>query len=168
MDQGNRLDLAFYASFTGLWPEWVGYGQSARGAGWRPGIVHGHLSGWVLIPSLTRTDQLTPVCRPDTPRAQPFLTARAKRPLSRWIAPYRERCQPPVRVRSAGVQINPDVDCVPWTPWHNAGLMLAQRRRRWANISPALGQHVVFSGSAPKPDTVTLADHNPRHPCIPD
>ena len=24
--------------------------------------------------------------------------------------------------------------------------MLAQRRRRWANISPALGQRVVFAG----------------------
>ena len=30
--------------------------------------------------------------------------------------------------------------------WPNAGLMLAQRRRRWANISPALGQRVVFAG----------------------
>ena len=27
--------------------------------------------------------------------------------------------------------------------WPNAELMLAQRRRRWANISPALGQRVV-------------------------
>ena len=25
--------------------------------------------------------------------------------------------------------------------------MLAQRRRRWANISPALGQHLVFAGA---------------------
>ena len=32
------------------------------------------------------------------------------------------------------------------TRWPNAGLMLAQRRRRWANISPALGQRVVFAG----------------------
>ena len=30
--------------------------------------------------------------------------------------------------------------------WTNAGLMLAQRRRRWSNISPALGQRVVFAG----------------------
>ena len=30
--------------------------------------------------------------------------------------------------------------------WPSAGLMLAQRRRRWVNISPALGQRLVFSG----------------------
>ena len=28
----------------------------------------------------------------------------------------------------------------------NAGLMLAQRRRRWANISPALAQRIEFTG----------------------
>ena len=28
----------------------------------------------------------------------------------------------------------------------NAGLMLGQRRRRWTNIKPALGQHLVLSG----------------------
>ena len=28
----------------------------------------------------------------------------------------------------------------------NAGLMLAERRRRWDNISPVLGQRVVFAG----------------------
>ena len=28
----------------------------------------------------------------------------------------------------------------------NVGLMLAQRRRRWASISPTLGQWVVFAG----------------------
>ena len=28
----------------------------------------------------------------------------------------------------------------------SAGLMLAQRRRRWANIDPALGEHLVFAG----------------------
>ena len=28
--------------------------------------------------------------------------------------------------------------------WRNAGLMLAYRLRRWANISPALGYCVVF------------------------
>ena len=27
--------------------------------------------------------------------------------------------------------------------------MLGQRRRRWANINPAIGQRVVFAGSAP-------------------
>ena len=27
---------------------------------------------------------------------------------------------------------------------HDTGLMLAQRRRRWANNSPALGQRLVF------------------------
>ena len=32
------------------------------------------------------------------------------------------------------------------TRWPNAGLMLVQRRRRWANIRPALGQRVVFAG----------------------
>ena len=31
----------------------------------------------------------------------------------------------------------------------NAGLMLAQRRRRWANIRPALGQRGVFVGLVP-------------------
>ena len=30
--------------------------------------------------------------------------------------------------------------------WANAGLMLAQRRRRWANIKPALAQCIVLSG----------------------
>ena len=35
------------------------------------------------------------------------------------------------------------------TRWPNAGLMLAQRRRRWANISPALVQRVVFAGRCP-------------------
>ena len=29
--------------------------------------------------------------------------------------------------------------------WTNAALMLAQRRRRWANIKPALVQHLVFT-----------------------
>ena len=32
------------------------------------------------------------------------------------------------------------------TRWSNAGLMLARRRRRWDNISPVLGQRVVFAG----------------------
>ena len=32
------------------------------------------------------------------------------------------------------------------TRWPNAGLMLAHRLRRWANIKPALGQRVVFAG----------------------
>ena len=31
--------------------------------------------------------------------------------------------------------------------WSNAGLMLAHRLRRWANISPALGQRLVFTGN---------------------
>ena len=30
--------------------------------------------------------------------------------------------------------------------WPNVGLMLGQRRRRWANIKPTLGQHLVFEG----------------------
>ena len=30
--------------------------------------------------------------------------------------------------------------------WPNTGLMLARRRRRWANISPALGQRVCLLG----------------------
>ena len=30
--------------------------------------------------------------------------------------------------------------------WPNAGLMLGQRRRRWASISPALGRRLVFAG----------------------
>ena len=34
--------------------------------------------------------------------------------------------------------------------WPNAGLMLAQRRRRWANISPTLGQRLVFAGRVQK------------------
>ena len=32
------------------------------------------------------------------------------------------------------------------TPWPNAGLMLAQRRRRWPSIKPALEQHLVHTG----------------------
>ena len=31
--------------------------------------------------------------------------------------------------------------------WSNAGLMLGQRHRRWANIKPAFGPVVVFAGS---------------------
>ena len=30
--------------------------------------------------------------------------------------------------------------------WPNAGLMLGQRRRRWHNIKPALGQRLLFTG----------------------
>ena len=30
--------------------------------------------------------------------------------------------------------------------WPNAGSMLVQRRRRWTNIEPALGQRLVFLG----------------------
>ena len=30
--------------------------------------------------------------------------------------------------------------------WANVGLMLAQRRRRWANIKPASAQRLVFAG----------------------
>ena len=30
--------------------------------------------------------------------------------------------------------------------WYNAGLLLAHRLRRWSNIKPALGQHLVFVG----------------------
>ena len=30
--------------------------------------------------------------------------------------------------------------------WPSVGLMLDQRRRRWANINPALGQRPVFAG----------------------
>ena len=31
------------------------------------------------------------------------------------------------------------------TDWHNSGLMLDQRRRRWANIEPALCQRLAFT-----------------------
>ena len=30
--------------------------------------------------------------------------------------------------------------------WHNAGLLLGQRRRRWANGEPALDQRLMFAG----------------------
>ena len=30
--------------------------------------------------------------------------------------------------------------------WTNAGLMFGQRRRRWTNIKPTLGQFIMFSG----------------------
>ena len=45
------------------------------------------------------------------------------------------------------------------TRWRNAGMMFAQRRRRWANISPALLQHVVrvVSGTATVSDPSILA-----------
>ena len=32
--------------------------------------------------------------------------------------------------------------------WPYVGLMLGQRRRRWANIKPTLGQPLVFAGMA--------------------
>ena len=33
------------------------------------------------------------------------------------------------------------------TRWRNAGLLLARRLRRWANISPVLGYRVVFNAT---------------------
>ena len=30
--------------------------------------------------------------------------------------------------------------------WSNVGLMLGQRQRQWANISPISGQRLVFAG----------------------
>ena len=30
--------------------------------------------------------------------------------------------------------------------WSNVGLVFGQRRRRWANVSPTLGQRIVFAG----------------------
>ena len=30
---------------------------------------------------------------------------------------------------------------------NNVGLMLVERRRRWANIKPTLGQRIVFAGN---------------------
>ena len=50
--------------------------------------------------------------------------------------------------------------------WHfftaqpNAGFMLGQRRRRWPNMKPALGQRLVLAGRAQP----TLAVINPREP----
>ena len=38
------------------------------------------------------------------------------------------------------------------TRWPNVGLMLAQRRRRWANINPALGVNLVFAYRPVHPD----------------
>ena len=34
--------------------------------------------------------------------------------------------------------------------------MLAQRRGRWANISPALGQHLVFAGATSAASACTI------------
>ena len=45
----------------------------------------------------------------------------------------------PPSVMLAHIQRGAKHDTVP-----NTGLMLGQRRRRWANISPALGQRLVF------------------------
>ena len=42
------------------------------------------------------------------------------------------------------------------TLWLNAGMMLGQRRRRWANINPALVQSIVFAGNT-MPTCGTLA-----------
>ena len=42
----------------------------------------------------------------------------------------------------------PDVST---TPAASVGLMLVQRRRRWANIKPALGKRLVFSAEMPTP-----------------
>ena len=41
--------------------------------------------------------------------------------------------------------------CVPRNTrrWNNVGLMMAQRRRRWANIKPTLAQRLMFSGIYP-------------------
>ena len=45
----------------------------------------------------------------------------------------------------------PESHLIPKTPqqtrWPNVCSMLDQRRRRWANIEPTLGQSLVFSGS---------------------
>ena len=32
--------------------------------------------------------------------------------------------------------------------WLNVGLLLLQRRRRWANSKPTLGQRIMFAGSS--------------------
>ena len=44
--------------------------------------------------------------------------------------------------------------------------MLAQRRRRWANICPALGQCVVFAGEHPYQTWSVLASHMAIRPLI--
>ena len=33
--------------------------------------------------------------------------------------------------------------------WPNVGLLLGQRRRRWANSNPTLGQRLMFAGIVP-------------------
>ena len=45
-----------------------------------------------------------------------------------------------------------------WSPtrWPDAGLMLAHRLRRWANIRPSSGQHVVFTGDEYEQDEYYL------------
>ena len=43
--------------------------------------------------------------------------------------------------------------------WTNVGLMLGQRRRRWANIKPTLVQRLVLAGEYKKKDR----NSNPRH-----
>ena len=49
---------------------------------------------------------------------------------------------PSHKMRQSGHAVSDNVHFKPrknTTPWPSAGLMLAQRRRRWANISPAFG-----------------------------
>ena len=41
--------------------------------------------------------------------------------------------------------------------WPNVGLLLGQRRRRWANSKPTLGQRLMFPG-----DRSIMADTNMR------
>ena len=41
--------------------------------------------------------------------------------------------------------------------WPNVGLMLVQRRRRWANMKPTLGRRHVFAGYPAEPDVFFLS-----------
>ena len=39
--------------------------------------------------------------------------------------------------------------------WPKVGLLLGQRRRRWASCSPTLGQRIMSAGTVPKSELIS-------------
>ena len=61
-----------------------------------------------------------------------------------WDNCYRSQ----LNYSKSAIWADTDIRLIPanTTHWSNVGLMLGQRRRRWANIKPTLFQSVVFAG----------------------
>ena len=93
-------------------------------------LVTAYFSSWQLLLFVLPTYIFRYLCWseseatfPVTSRSQPLLTSRGS-----------HECLPNDEILQNTIH------------WPNAGLMLGRRRGRWANINPALGQCIVFSG----------------------